>query len=112
MSRRRWYAPSTGLGPGHPDRVEAGPLSQWLHTGLAEAGLETVLVETRNVKGALSTMKIDRKHARGIAPSCCEWGDSVPSIASRPMRRRCARCWSGASCCSRLVWSRKTIARS
>ena len=49
--------------------LEAGPLSQWLHAGLSEAGLATVLLETRPVKAALSAMvvKTDRKDARGIA---------------------------------------------
>jgi transposase len=49
--------------------LEAGPLSQWLHAGLTEAGLEAVLLETRHVKAALSAMivKTDRKDARGIA---------------------------------------------
>ena len=49
--------------------LEAGPLSQWLHAGLKGAGLETVLLETRHVKAALSamTVKTDRKDARGIA---------------------------------------------
>jgi transposase len=49
--------------------LEAGPLSQWLHAGLAKAGFETVLLETRHVKAALSAMvvKTDRKDARGIA---------------------------------------------
>jgi transposase len=49
--------------------LEAGPLSQWLHAGLARAGLEVVLLETRHVKAALSAMvvKTDRKDARGIA---------------------------------------------
>src|SRR5215475_12163961 len=42
---------------------EAGPLSQWLHAGLTQAGFETVLLETRHVKAALSamTVKTDRK---------------------------------------------------
>jgi transposase len=49
--------------------LEAGPLSQWLHAGLDEAGFEAVLLETRHVKAALSamTIKTDRKDARGIA---------------------------------------------
>jgi transposase len=49
--------------------LEAGPLSQWRHAGLTEAGLATVLLETRPVKAALSAMvvKTDRKDARGIA---------------------------------------------
>lgn len=49
--------------------LEAGPLSQWLHRGLAAAGLEVVLMETRQVKGALKAMpiKTDRRDAEGIA---------------------------------------------
>ena len=49
--------------------LEAGPLSPWLHAGLAAAGFEAVLLETRHVKAALSAMvvKTDRKDARGIA---------------------------------------------
>lgn len=49
--------------------LEAGPLSQWLHRGLAEAGLDAVLMETRQVKGALKAMpiKTDRRDAEGIA---------------------------------------------
>ena len=49
--------------------LEAGPLSQWLYKGLTDAGLETVLMETRQVKGALTAMpiKTDRRDAEGIA---------------------------------------------
>ena len=49
--------------------LEAGPLSQWLHARLAEAGFQVVLLETRHVKAALSAMvvKTDRRDARGIA---------------------------------------------
>lgn len=49
--------------------LEAGPLSQWLHRGLTEAGLDAVLMETRQVKGALKAMpiKTDRRDAEGIA---------------------------------------------
>jgi len=49
--------------------LEAGPLSQWLQSGLKSAGLEAVLLETRHVKAALSamTVKTDRKDARGLA---------------------------------------------
>ena len=49
--------------------LEAGPLSQWLFAGMAEAGLPVELLETRHVRAALKTMtiKTDRKDARGIA---------------------------------------------
>ena len=49
--------------------LEAGPLSAWLHAGLKRAGFDTVLLETRHVKAALSAMmvKTDRKDARGLA---------------------------------------------
>jgi transposase len=48
---------------------EAGPLSRWLHAGLTKAGFDAVLLETRQVKAALSAMvvKTDRRDARGIA---------------------------------------------
>ncbi len=53
------------------DRIglEAGPLSQWLNAGLTSLGFDTVLLETRHVKAALSamTVKTDRKDARCIA---------------------------------------------
>ena len=49
--------------------LEAGPLSNWLHKGLTDAGFETVLMETRQLKGALKAMpiKTDRRDAEGIA---------------------------------------------
>jgi transposase len=49
--------------------LEAGPLSQWLHAGLAAAGLAVILIETRHLKAALGAMKVktDRNDARGIA---------------------------------------------
>ena len=49
--------------------LEAGPLSQWLHKHLIEADFDTVLMETRQVKGALQAMpiKTDRRDAEGIA---------------------------------------------
>jgi transposase len=49
--------------------LEAGPLSQWLYSGLAEAGLPIICVETRHMKAALSAQlnKSDRNDARGIA---------------------------------------------
>jgi transposase len=50
--------------------LEAGPLSQWLVSGLAEAGLPVVCVETRHMKALLKAQQInksDRNDARGIA---------------------------------------------
>ncbi len=49
--------------------LEAGPLSAWLYDGLKGAGHEVALLETRQVKAALSAMavKTDRRDARGIA---------------------------------------------
>jgi transposase len=85
--------------------LEAGPLSQWLHAGLAQAGFETVLLETRHVKAVLSamTVKTDRKDAR----RCGRAGDDpvvrVPreliTLASHlPIKRRqenVAQQWRG-----------------
>lgn len=49
--------------------LEAGPLSQWLYSGLAETGLPVSCIETRHMKAALSAQlnKSDRNDARGIA---------------------------------------------
>jgi transposase len=49
--------------------LEAGPLPQWLHRGLAAAGQDVVLMETRQVKGALKVMpiKTHRQDAEGVA---------------------------------------------
>ena len=49
--------------------LEAGPMSEWLVRGLAEHGLTAVLMETRQVRTALSSMraKTDRNDARGMA---------------------------------------------
>ena len=49
--------------------LEAGPLSPWLHAGLRAAGLPTICIETRRMKGATAAMavKTDRNDARAIA---------------------------------------------
>jgi transposase len=49
--------------------LEAGPLSQWLFSALAEAGLPVICVETRHMRGVLKAQinKTDRNDARGIA---------------------------------------------
>jgi transposase len=49
--------------------LEAGPLSQWLHAGLAAAGLPVLLLETRRLRAATRSMpvKTDRGDARAIA---------------------------------------------
>ena len=50
--------------------LEAGPLSQWLVNGLAEAGLPVICVETRHMKAVLTAQQVnksDRNDARGIA---------------------------------------------
>src|SRR4051794_1326767 len=50
--------------------LEAGPLSQWLVNGLAEAELPVICVETRHMKAVLKAQQVnksDRNDARGIA---------------------------------------------
>src|SRR3974390_2693872 len=49
--------------------LEAGPLSQWLCSALAEAELPVVCVETRHMQAVLKAQinKTDRNDARGIA---------------------------------------------
>ena len=49
--------------------LEAGPLSQWLFSGLAQAGLPGICTETRHTKAFLKAQvnKTDRNDARHIA---------------------------------------------
>src|SRR6201982_571276 len=49
--------------------LEAGPLSQWLFSALAEAELPVICVETRHMRAVLKAQinKTDRNDARGIA---------------------------------------------
>src|SRR5215470_5814682 len=49
--------------------LEAGPLSQWLFSALAEASLPVICVETRHMQAVLKAQinKTDRNDARGIA---------------------------------------------
>ncbi|WPZ23521.1 IS110 family transposase (plasmid) [Sulfitobacter faviae] len=71
--------------------LEAGPLSQWLHRGLKEAGFELILMETRQVKAVLKAMpvKTDRRDAEGIARLLCMgWFRPVhcKSVSAQEMR--------------------------
>jgi len=71
--------------------LEAGPLSQWLYRHLIDAGFDAVLMETRQVKGALKAMpiKTDRRDAEGIARLLhMGWFRSVhcKSISAQEMR--------------------------
>jgi transposase len=63
--------------------LEAGPLSQWLFSALAEADLPVICVETRHMRAVLKAQinKTDRNDTRGIAqmmrvglyrPGACE----------------------------------------
>src|SRR5260221_13653160 len=49
--------------------LEAGPLSQWVYSALAEAGLAVICVETRHMRAVLQAQinKTDRNDARGMA---------------------------------------------
>src|SRR5450830_1734919 len=49
--------------------LEAGPLSQWLFSALAEAGLPVICVETRHMRAVLKAQinETDRNDARGMA---------------------------------------------
>src|SRR6516225_3780218 len=49
--------------------LEAGPLSQWLYSAFAEAGLPVICVETRHMRAVLTAQinKTDRNDARGMA---------------------------------------------
>jgi hypothetical protein len=74
MRRTRRFRPATSSIPNpayHFKRIglEAGPLSQWLYSALAEAGLPVICVETRHMRAVLKAQinKTDRNDARGMA---------------------------------------------
>jgi len=55
--------------------LEAGPLSQWLFSALAETGLPVICVETRHMRAVLKAQinKTDRNDARGICGGGAVW---------------------------------------
>jgi transposase len=67
--------------------LEAGPLSQWLFSALAEADLPVICVETRHMRAVLKAQinKTDRNDARGIAQMM-----RVGLYSRRPEERECA----------------------
>jgi transposase len=73
--------------------LEAGPLSQWLFSSLAEAGLPVICVETRHMRAVLKAQinKTDRNDARGIAQMRCGSG----FIARCMLRSQGGYGWSG-----------------
>jgi transposase len=76
--------------------LEAGPLSQWLFSALAEAALAAICVETRHMQAVLKAQinKMDRNDACGMAqmmrtglyrPGACEDGtESEAANAADP----------------------------
>ena len=92
--------------------LEAGPLSQWLFSGLAEAGVPAICIETRHAKAFLKAQvnKSDRNDARGIAQMMARrliltrarQDACKPETKGAP--RRSKKCWptsASAVCASR-----------
>ncbi len=69
--------------------LEAGPLSQWLFSGLAEAGVPAICIETRHAKAFLKAQvnKSDRNDARGIAQMMPSSAYSDPCTSRRLQAR-------------------------
>ena len=67
--------------------LEAGPLSQWLFSALAEAGLPVICVETRHMRAVLQAQinKADRNDARGTA-QMMRAGLYVKTLRSQKLR--------------------------
>ena len=70
--------------------LEAGPLSQWLFSVLAAAGLPVICVETRHMRAVLKAQinKTDRNDARGIAQiAISRSAEQAPfPLSTRPVR--------------------------
>jgi hypothetical protein len=68
--------------------LEAGPLSQWLYSAVAEAGLPVIYVETRHMRAVLQAQinKTDRNDARGTT-STLQWRIGLKALdPERPIR--------------------------
>ena len=67
-------------------RLESGPLSQWLFSALAEAGLPVVCVETRHMRAVLKAQinKTDRNDDRRYKISVAAASRATTTV---PMRR-------------------------
>ena len=87
--------------------LEAGPLSQWLFSALAEADLPVICVETRHMRAVLKAQinKTDRNDARGIraddasgtlSPGACE--DAPQSEAANATHPSQAAAGEGHCC--------------
>ena len=74
--------------------LEAGPLSQWLFSALAEAELPVICVETRHMQAVLKAQinKTDRNDARGMAPDRSGDLPSGPNYGRRSAVRNCECC--------------------
>ena len=73
--------------------LEAGPLSQWLFSALAEADLPVICVETRHMRAVLQAQinKTDRNDARGMA-QMMRAGFIVRCMSRRCAARNCGCC--------------------
>ena len=81
--------------------LEAGPLSQWLFSALAEAGLPVICVETRHMRAVLQAQinKTDRNDARGIAQCGRDFIARCREDAAQPETQNAAD--PSQNCCSR-----------
>jgi transposase len=73
--------------------LEAGPLSQWLFSALADAELPVICVETRHMQAVLKAQinKTDRNDARGIV-QMMRVGLYRPVHVRRYAARNCGCC--------------------
>ncbi len=67
--------------------LEAGPLSQWLFEGLADAGLPVVCIETRHTKAFLKAQlnkkaKSESKY-KGRKPTVASMADQIRELAAQ-----------------------------
>ena len=79
--------------------LEAGPLSQWLYSVLAEAGLPVICVETRHMRAALKSRinKTDRNDARGMA-------QMMRAGLYRPVHVKTLRSQNSSASCIAACW--------
>ena len=76
--------------------LEAGPLSQWLFSALAEAELPVVCVETRHMQAVLKALDQQDRPQRCARHRADDAGGALPSGACEEAKRSDLLAWAAA----------------
>lgn len=81
--------------------LEAGPLSQWLFSGLAEAGVPAICIETRHAKAFLKA-QVNKLSSCPDVQWDQEWKDEIPDHKTEPAVCALLRAISNGDLCDKF----------